>query len=213
MGLETFIIPPNILETSSDLSELEIRLLQLGWEKVNFGFSLGRHNGALDLIEGSDRILIYPVDPQDESSYHLLEHANVPRLELAQRTRQLTLAKLPINVKALDSMRFTEQQPMTGYLGAFEVLDGVAKLLSFILKKTHSLPVDPKLHKLSLIAGSTDIIRLVPPLNLQPATDWRNLITALSADLNEQDPPSKHNTQMEYFNNRFQYYLSLPDHD
>lgn len=213
MGQESTTKQPNLLEITGNLSELQIRLNGLGWVGTNFGFNLGRHEGSLDLIKSQERILIYPTNQEDETSYRLLAETQVPKLELTQRTNQLALVKLPSNTKALDSMRFIDQEVKTGYLGAFEVLDSVAKLLTTIFRRTHHLPIDIKLHKLALIPGSPDIIKLIPPLNLQPAVSCQDVITQLSADLQIQDPGTKHNIQVAYLNKRFQYYLSSPNHD
>lgn len=219
MGLEqTFRDIP----LSENLLVIQSRLEAKGWAEVNFGFHLGRSSGALDLQKERQRVLIYLAPPSDRQAYSALTAHNLPQLPVSYQAidnqseqglpqNMIATASVPLGARALDSMRFQEQQPVTGYLGAQEIMASIARLLARIFKQTASIPPQIMLGNLMFSPGEDDIIKLIPPLELQPTDDWRYLVKQLLQDLNAQDPLNDHTGQIDVFNKHFS--LILEQHD
>lgn len=209
MGLETSTTKELI--NINDLAQMRMYLEKAGWEEVNFGFHLGRHNGALDFQRLKERNLCFQSNATDQHSYQSLVSKQIVRFPTIYTPddpkNSIGISGIPPAARALDSLSYPDQQPRTGYLGSYEILVSIAKLLAAIYKKTGTIPQDLKLNNLSLVAGTPDIIRLVPPLNLQPATDWASVADQLYIDLMTQDPHHNHQGQIEAFKNHFHIFL------
>lgn len=199
MGLETFGVSMDIFTTAANLQELDSRLKESGWTTVNFGFNLGRYSGALDLQRGNKRVLVYSATPEDNQAQMLLITHEIPHLKTVVPTPSIAVVDIPIGARALDSMRFPDQQPTTGYLGSYDIMQATARLLAKIFKKTSHIPQDLKLNQLALIAGGDNPIALIPPLHLFEAPDWQQLTQDLLNDLNLQDPMNNHLNQVSIF--------------
>lgn len=199
MGLEVYGVSQDIFTTAANLQELDSRLKESGWTTVNFGFNLGRYSGALDLQRGNKRVLVYSTTPEDNQAQMLLTAHGIPHFRTVVPTPNTTVADIPAGARALDSMRFPDQQPTTGYLGSYDIMQATAKLLAKIFKKTSHIPQDLKLNQLALIAGEDNPIRLVPPLYLVETPDWEQLIQDLLSDLKLQDPMNNHLNQVSIF--------------
>jgi hypothetical protein len=215
MGLESdTIFPDEIFDQNQKLPEVKTHLQQVGWEDTNFGFSLARKNNGVDMQRGDRRILIYPTSPKDLESYKLLETNDLPQFEVLSQfdtiegqLNPLRIVGVASNARALDGMRYIEQQPVTGYLGAIEIMMTSARFLAELYKKTGMLPREVTLDKLALVVGKSGIIRLIPPLELVPTEDWHQIAQQLQRSLNEQDPISKHENQIKAFEANFEEFL------
>lgn len=209
MGLETHL--PFELTRINDLQQLRTYLEQTGWHEVNFGFNLGRHTGALDFQKENKRLLCYQSTKQDSKSYQLLTSNQVPAFPTTfsstDPNNSIGFAGVHPGARALDSLQFPDQQPSTKYLGSYEILASVARLLANIYKKTSTIPEGLKLQNLALIVGKTDNIRLIPPLNLVLASDWSILANQLLEDMSSQDPIHDHHGQIKTFKNHFEISL------
>lgn len=209
MGLETGTTKE--LKSIDDLAQMRMYLEKAGWEKVNFGYHLGRYTDSLDFQRQKERILCYQSNATDRHSYQLLVNGEIVRFPTVYTTedpdKSIGISEVPPIARALDSLSYPDQKPSTGYLGSYEILVSIAKLLAKIYKTTGAIPQDLRLNNLSLVAGTPDIIRLVPPLNLQPAADWTSLANQLYADLTSQDPHHNHQGQIKTFKNHFSIFL------
>ncbi len=192
----------------------------LGYKETNFAFSLGRVSGGADIQKDEDRLFLYRSDEADKRSFRLLEEHNLPRLSLAYLGNvdlfsgdTLAIARLPLGARALDSMSFSHQQPSTEFLGSFEILVAISKYLADLFVKTAYLPQKLTLNKLALVStennNGNNIIRLIPPLHLEPAQDWRKTLEDLKQDLQLQDPIYNHVKQMQSCERHFQMFLDL----
>lgn len=209
MGLETSTTAE--LVKINDLAQMRMYLEKAGWEEVNFGFHLGRYTEALDFQRLRERNLCYKSNAVDRYSYQNLTSNQIVRFPTiytpGDPDKSIGISGIPPVTRALDSLSYPDQQPHSDYLGSFEIFVSIAKFLTEIYKKTGTVPQDLKLSNLSLIVGTPDIIRLIPPLNLQSSTDWTPLADQLYADLMSQDPHHNHQGQIETFNNHFNIFL------
>lgn len=199
MGLEISDISADILGTASDLREINSQLLNAGWKEVNFGFNLGRYSGALDLQKENKRILVYSSTPEDHQAQILLATHGIPHFRTVVLNPSITVADIPVGARSLDSMRFPDQQPTTGYLGSYDIMQATARLLATIFKKTSHIPQDLRLNQLALIAGKDNPVKLVPPFYLIEAPDWQRLTQDILTDLKLQDPMNNHLNQVSIF--------------
>lgn len=195
-------IPIGISE-AQNLAEARDVLIRNGWKNVDFGFHLGRKTGALDLQKGPNRQLLYVSNLVDIKSYGLLIENRLPVLPIINQVEaqpgNIAVVKLPLGTRALDSLTYPDQEFSTGFLGSLEVMKNIANLLARIFKTTGNLPEGLKLNSLALVEGEEVSIRLIPPLDLRPSSDWEDLKGKLLDELNLQDPNHPHQTQVEAF--------------
>lgn len=204
MGLENEVYD-TICQSTENLDQARTKLRKLGWQEVNFGFNIGRHSGAVDVQKEDKRYLIYPSGTFDQKANQLLIDNNIPRLgsNYVCLNQELTIVTIPTGARALDSMNFPDQQPVTGYLGSYDILVATARLLAKLFKKTSHIPENIQLNKLALVIGEEYPIRLIPPITLIETSQWEELATALLKDLNLQDPQNNHANQIEIFKTYF----------
>src|SRR3989344_3434291 len=129
MGLEDRNIMLGLKDISAghNLQEVKRVLETQGWKRTNFGFSLARHSGGIDVTRNNTRVLIYTGNEKDQESYRMLSANDLPVLDTEDATSSdLRITTIPTSARALDGMRFPEQQPVTGYLGAVEIMTGLA---------------------------------------------------------------------------------------
>ncbi len=221
MGLESPNQEPNSSFTKTLLSGTSDELFNQGWRRTDFGFNLGRQTGALDIIKGEERRLIYPTTQFDTEAYQKLLLAELPVFETALVPADVpdgfNTVTIPLSARALDSMEFPDTNLQPGFLGSFEIMTGVAELLARIYGKTGTLPKNLRLGQLALVVDQNKkdpcIIRLIPPLHLtQKAISIQSVSINLLKDLDNQDPMHDHQKQVEYFKNMFNDFLKYVEH-
>lgn len=193
------------MSQTNDLPEIQQRLTETGWREINFGFNLGRKSHALD-FQKRERFLIFRSSPPEQANYDLLRKHHLPCFlttyfnHLAPTTG---VAEIPLIARALDSLRYPEKHPATGYLGAFETLGAVAELLKRIADKTAKAIPNLDLARLAVTVGETEIIKLIPPLELITFTSYKQLTERLTSQLlrslQRQDPANDHSGQTDFF--------------
>lgn len=184
---------------------LHTGLVAQGWTDSDYGFSLARLTGGIDVIREGRRVLYYPASRVDHGAYTLLSTLKLPVFKATIiPIRGISSVELPYTARALDSMKFPDQAPQPGYFGSIEIMEEVARFLGRIYLKTKKIPQDLKLGKLAMVPGDRDNVRLIPPLNLTPADNWEVLVEELLADLNVQDPDHGHAEQIKYFKEAFE---------
>ncbi|OGD86468.1 hypothetical protein A2164_03610 [Candidatus Curtissbacteria bacterium RBG_13_35_7] len=105
-------------------------------------------------------------------------------------------------------MRFVEQERVTEYIGAIEIMSKLGELLAKIFMATKSLPKNCSLSKIAYIPFDPDFIRLIPPIYLKPPDKLQIIKEFLLEDLTTQDPDTKHNKQIVAFEEAFKKTLS-----
>lgn len=205
MGLEKEVIEVTCRNTG-DFASLKDSLTKLGWGEVNFGFNLGRHSGAIDMQKGDKRCLIYLLSPAELQTEQLLIQHRIPCLGINHvcSNHERIAADIPSGARALDSMSFPDQQPQTGFIGSFEIMVGIARLLAKIYKATSSIPKELKLSQLAFVPQEDLLIRLVPPVQLISTSDWHIIASNLLQDLRNQDPQHDHDGQIDIFIKSFE---------
>lgn len=205
MGLENEVIEVTCRNTDN-FASLKDSLTKLGWGEVNFGFNLGRHSGAIDIQKGDKRCLIYRLSPTELQTEQLLIQHRIPCLGINHvcSNHERIAADIPSGARALDSMSFPDQQPQTGFIGSFEIMVGIARLLAKIYKATSLVPKDLKLNQLAFIPQEDLLIRLIPPVQLIPTSNWHIIANNLLRDIRNQDPTNKHTSQIDIFIKSFE---------
>lgn len=218
---ETPFFSDQVDPINSELKDIKREFLEQGWQNVDFAFNLGRKTGAIDVKQKDRRLLIYKSDPSDQQTTQLLTVNNIPRFETVKTVDvnddKIVALKVPLETKALDSMTFPDQEPKTGHLGSFEMIDSTAKLLAAVIARTNHIPTQVKLQHLALIPPNefNNIIRIIPPYNFAPVKDPNQAILQISNqlknDLENQDPYSNHEKQITFFMDRIATYLKNKD--
>ena len=209
MGYE-LDIPDKILQTP-EIGLVEEQLLLKGWRRVDYGFHLGRHTGAIDIHRAARRYLIYGSNVEDLANYNLLLDRKIPTLKVVHtpnfKTSNLAVARVPLETRALDSMTFPDQLPASDYLGSLEMMAAMARFLATLYLRTSRLPRELRLESVCFVSGKEDLIRMIPPLDLVPRRSWQGLLPQLQATLGSQDPSHDHKAQIEQFERCFIEYL------
>ena len=208
--------PENYDLTELDLQQVKRRFLETGWKDVDFTFHLGRKNGALDMQQGARRFLVYKSDHFDEQARALLEANNIPRFRVAKAGSkadvEIITVEVPSGSRALDSMNFRDQEPKTGHLGSFEILDSAAKLFAYLIARTNHKPAEVNLNNLALMPGEDKKIHIVPPYHFEAIHDLVQGVSQISeqlkSDLDNQDPYFDHTMQIAFFRDMVQKYIS-----
>lgn len=195
--------------SSTPLEVLRRGLTSKGWTDTDFGFSLARQTGAIDVTKDDRRVLYYTAEPEDYKGYILLTQHELPvfHTTMLPVTTGLSSIELPQTARALDSMKFPDQGPQGAYLGSFEIMDEIAKLLARIYKMTGTMPQDMSLGRFAMFPGDEDIIRLIPPLKFVRSTNWEKTLEPLFEDLKKQDPDHEHKLQTEHLKEAFRHFL------
>src|SRR5947209_5113647 len=125
---------------------------------LSFAIGHGRGFDILTKPHPEERFFIYLAQPEEDKVLSLFEELNIPHFPRIETTISYSVVKLPLDTRALDMMKFSEQRPTDGaYLGAFEIMAEIGKFLKRLQALLHALPQNLSIASFAIVPGDGEL--------------------------------------------------------